>query len=193
MLFPFSPRVLTRSPFGPRGPSRPCAPFTPFGPANPSGPGKPGFPGGPSGPTGPGVPCGRRNIISFTVQWKKKIRHKLKTTHIRVELHLMAWSIISYYTLVGLCKKKVTPLIMHWSYIFLALTNRYDITMTNLLWTHERHPKPHSLRWASQCQLAFLNILEKNYSIIRRLNCTWHYKVFTSEGVISGLNPLFSF
>ena len=114
----------------------------------------------------------KKYYIIHSAMKEKEIHHKLKTTHIHVEPYLMAWSIISYYTLVGLCKKKVTPLIMHWSYIFLALTYRYDIIMTNLLWTHERHPKPHSLRWASQCQLAFLNILEKNYSIIRRLNCT---------------------
>ena len=29
---------------------------------------------------------------------------------------------------MGQCKKDVTPLLMHWSYIFLALTHRYDIS-----------------------------------------------------------------
>ena len=27
---------------------------------------------------------------------------------------------------MGLCKKDITPLLMHWSYVFLALTHRYD-------------------------------------------------------------------
>ena len=28
---------------------------------------------------------------------------------------------------MGLCKKDVTPLLTHWSYVFLALTHRYGI------------------------------------------------------------------
>ena len=27
---------------------------------------------------------------------------------------------------MGLCKKDITPLLTHWSYVFLALTHRYD-------------------------------------------------------------------
>ena len=27
---------------------------------------------------------------------------------------------------MGECKKEVTPLLTHWSYVFLALTHRYD-------------------------------------------------------------------
>ena len=35
---------------------------------------------------------------------------------------------ISVVISMGLCKKDVTPLLTHWSYIFLALTHRYGVT-----------------------------------------------------------------
>ena len=33
------------------------------------------------------------------------------------------------YISMGYCKKDLTPLLMHWSYIFLALTHRYVCQM----------------------------------------------------------------
>ena len=35
---------------------------------------------------------------------------------------------------MGLCKKDVTPLLTHWSYIFLALTYWYDNTLYLDVW-----------------------------------------------------------
>ena len=32
---------------------------------------------------------------------------------------------------MGQCKKDITPLLMHWSYVFLALTHRYSILLSN--------------------------------------------------------------
>ena len=34
-------------------------------------------------------------------------------------------SILATYILMGKCKKDVTPLLMHWSFVFLALTHQY--------------------------------------------------------------------
>ena len=34
--------------------------------------------------------------------------------------------LVEWQILMGWCKKEVTPLLKHWSYIFLALTHRYD-------------------------------------------------------------------
>ena len=34
---------------------------------------------------------------------------------------------------MGYCKKDVTPLLTHWSYIFLALTHRYDLYLEKIL------------------------------------------------------------
>ena len=31
-----------------------------------------------------------------------------------------------YHILMGLCKKNVTPLLTHWSYVFLAQSHRYQ-------------------------------------------------------------------
>ena len=30
---------------------------------------------------------------------------------------------------MGLCKKDVTPLLSHWSYVFLSLTHRYEVVV----------------------------------------------------------------
>ena len=50
--------------------------------------------------------------------------------------HLLThWGLgISYQKSMGLCKKDITPLLTHWSYVFLALTHRSD-----LVWVMIKH------------------------------------------------------
>ena len=59
---------------------------------------------------------------SFQLQWHidglvQEIRNSIANT---LELHLSCTN-----PLMGQCKKDITPLLTHWSYIFLALTHRY--------------------------------------------------------------------
>ena len=43
----------------------------------------------------------------------------------------VVWDTITVISM-GECKKDVTPVLMHWSYVFVALTHRYDITVMGL-------------------------------------------------------------
>ena len=56
------------------------------------------------------------------------------------------------HILMGQCKKDVTPLLMHWSYIFLALTHWYD----------NRPPPSCSPRWSASRQQLLTDWLQQN-------------------------------
>ena len=57
------------------------------------------------------------------------------------ELHKGWWPIGSHHSLMGKCKKDVTPLLTHWSYIFLALTHHVNLWQKNVSTLWENHNK----------------------------------------------------
>ena len=53
---------------------------------------------------------------------------------------------------LGLCKKNVTPLLTHWSYVFLALTHRRDVLFTIIACTQQWMTSSDNRVAPGQCQ-----------------------------------------
>ena len=73
-------------------------------------------------------------VISTNI-WNLTIILEIKVyKHIRIVQESSYFLIpFSIHILMGLCKKDITPLLMHWSYILFALTNGYTVTWSAVM------------------------------------------------------------
>ena len=69
--------------------------------------------------------------------WYNRLRLKYRSNILlHAKLHMSAFLTVHYSAVIlvksmGWCKKDVTPLLTHWSYIFIALTHRNDLQTDN--------------------------------------------------------------
>ena len=109
--------------------------------------------------------CCPRSLSPYGVTRPQWVNLSLSLSHYSDGNLLVTCSVITGITLMGWCKIDVTPLLTHWSYVFLALTHQYIYYMSmanvgykpNCELTKGHSSSPIRVRYGQSC----MGILEK--------------------------------